>query len=81
MIFQILIEIGNPFPSNEAHRVYHHNQVAPQWTPTFIPFTQTVAQPPAYDQIAVQFCGRCGTAKVNSLAAYCSSCGHAFSKC
>ena len=75
-----MIEIGNALLSNRGSSISRYNQVAPQLTPAFTPFHQMMVQTPIYDPVAAQFCAQCGTARLNALTTYCTSCGHVFVK-
>ncbi|CAF3730881.1 unnamed protein product [Rotaria sp. Silwood1] len=76
MFYQLAIDIGSSVPQESVNRVHYSNKVAPQSTSYF--GRQDNFAPPPYSIQMAGFCSRCGVARQDLTAKYCSSCGHSF---
>ncbi|CAF3067787.1 unnamed protein product [Rotaria sp. Silwood2] len=76
MFYQLAIDIGSNVLQESANQVRYSNKVAPEPTSYF--GRQDYFAPPAYSVQTAGFCSRCGVARQDLTAKYCSSCGHSF---
>ncbi|CAF1412743.1 unnamed protein product [Adineta ricciae] len=69
LIYTLIIDLGNPSPSNVSNISYGSNQIYPYPPPSA----------PQYNvRPAAAFCSQCGIARQNPSMKFCSSCGQAF---
>ncbi|CAF5089784.1 unnamed protein product [Rotaria magnacalcarata] len=72
----MVIDIGCSTSQDNVNQTHYSNKIAPEPTSSF--GRNDNYAPPAYSINMIGFCSRCGVARRDLTAQYCSSCGQLF---